>query len=145
MATAFSSLYSAIRTQLGDVSTLAKYSNAQLDLALQTALLEDRVESASLYAESPSGSITPTLADDTDMLRVVVRSALALIRPSSGVTMIRTPVSTITRDAKSSLVSVLQRKLDLLVTGGTAVDGDTVVDIYRDGDTKFLNHLANGS
>lgn len=114
----FDALYPFVRTLLGDIYTVASYSNDQIDLGIRMGLLQEDV-----YTEvamvSPSGdrTIDPPVQKKLDQLRVSVRAALALIRPASDEGSYRTPMLSV-----STRTNISYQDLKTLLK--TIVDGD---------------------
>ncbi len=115
--TPFSILYPFIRTLLGDIFTIPSYSNDQLDMGIRQALLFEDPCFAEVTLINPEGDqeITPAIVNASDKLRVCVRSAIALLRPSSDAGSYRTPmlsVSTTVSISYTDLKSLLRELTD---------------------------------
>ena len=128
MSTPFSDLYNPMRTLLGDIGEFPAWSDAQLDLGISAALLsEDGYDEA-------TGTIVPDLATKTDKLRISLKSAIALMSPSSGKMSYRTPVLSVSReDGRSGHLGYLEELLRELDNGSFAIDSEDEWDKFFDG------------
>ena len=124
MATSFSSLYDYLRAALGDLGTVRRYSDAQLDLLLRSALLQDTSHSEVIAGSSKT--ITP---DCTGLEQgwLVATAALVAVSPQTLVSY-RTPVLSTKRNT-AQLISELKRLQRFFANGGQgiAVRGETNV------------------
>ncbi|OHB80540.1 MAG: hypothetical protein A2W31_06800 [Planctomycetes bacterium RBG_16_64_10] len=125
---AFSELYPALRTLLGDTGTVAMYSTAQLDMGISNGLMEDAT-----YNEV-AGAISPNIASKTDKMILALRAAIALVSPTRNLQRYTTKVLSVTRDTgEGSYAAWLEGKLSELVDGTLQIGSDSEWDVFLRG------------
>lgn len=142
MATPFEKIYPVARTLLGDVGRKNLYANSTLDLGIRRGLLEEEVFTETT-AEAASGDrlISPDIATKTDLLRVSVRCALALVAPTVAVKSYKSPVLSVSRDNRE-LVTQLTNLLKSITDGDIVVDGETDLDTYIYGQDRYNQKMS---
>lgn len=148
MATAFTKIYDHARALVGDTGRIKGISNDQLDSAIRLALLNDGATFDETTNVDASGDrmIEPDVSAKSDLLRISLRTALALIAPQSDVVSYATPVLKVTRgNGPEGLYAKLDQALHDLLEGNTpVVAGETDLDQYLTGMTEFNNKMAGG-
>lgn len=138
----FSELYSTVRTLLGDVGAIPVYSNAQLDMGISLAVMQEDSYDEGLVG--PDKAITPDIANKTDKLRISVRSAITLISPQSGASSYRTKVLSITREnSRNAHLGYLLSLLRDLEEGKFVVASETEWDLIIRGTTDAVSKLQS--
>lgn len=138
MATNFTELYPIVRTLLGDIGALAKYSTIQLDLVIRAALLKEEG-----FNETTPQVIDPAITSKTDLLRIAIRSALAMVRPSSGPNSYRTAALAVTRGGGAdTLVAKLEQELHNLEDGRAVFSSWSDLDKWRDDQGEYNTKMS---
>lgn len=135
---AFSELYPALRTLLGDIGTVSMYSTAQLDMGISNGLLEDAT-----YSEV-AGAISPDIASKTHKMILALRAALALVSPTRNLQRYTTKVLSVTRDTgEGSYAMWLEGKLAELVDGTLQIGSDSEWDVFLRGTADTIAELGS--
>lgn len=139
--TYFQVLYPPTRTLLGDVGSIPGYSNNQLDLGISFALLQESAYSEG--AQDATGrTVTPDIATKTDMLRIAIESAIALIQPQAGAFSYKTKVLSIQRDnGTNGQLGFLQGLLNKVINGDFVVASETEWDQFVRGSIAAITKL----
>ena len=141
---AFSALYPYARSLLGDIGQMCMYSNTQLDAAIRMGLLEDSMtpDDKQRYSEDPaaSGNIAPEFVTDRDKLRIVVRTALAMVKPSIGVKAYRSPVMQVHKN-QAEVIAQLLYTLRVCTGEDVVVDGSSDLDTWLWSQLDFITKL----
>lgn len=140
----FSELYPPVRTLLGDFSAVApSWSNAQLDMGIQNALLQEE----GFFVGEPDESgqtITPDLEEKSDIYRVSLRTAIALLSPSSGAFSWRTRSFGATREnGRAGHLGYLESELRRITDGDFAAASETEWDQWLRGTSAAVAKLGS--
>jgi len=139
--THFSDLYSPTRTFLGDISAIPMYSEDQLDLGIESALLLSNGEFSEGPEDSGERTITPDLTGNAKA-RLAIMAAIALLSPASGAMSYRTKVLSVTREnGRAGHLGWLESQLHELTNGSMAVASETEWDQFLRGSAEAISKL----